>query len=84
MKCVNVIFCSMNRLELIAINNLCIIKLIHLEFMYHENNKGKIVFHEDSASSRIALYNCTIDSDIFTGGRYYKISQFIKQMKDHS
>lgn len=35
-----------------------------------ENNKGKIVFYEASSSYKIELYNCTIDSDIFTSTRY--------------
>jgi len=37
-----------------------------------ENNKGKMVFYETDSSYRIALYNCTIDSDIISSQRYYK------------
>jgi hypothetical protein len=35
-----------------------------------ENNKGKMVFCEGNGECRIALYNCTIDSDIISSGRY--------------
>jgi hypothetical protein len=37
-----------------------------------ENNKGKMIFYETDSSCRIALYNCTIDSDIISSKRYYK------------
>jgi hypothetical protein len=36
-----------------------------------ENNKGKKVFYEGNGECRIALYNCTIDSDIISSQRYY-------------
>jgi hypothetical protein len=36
-----------------------------------ENNKGKRVFYSNSGSDRIALFDCTLDENIFSNSRYY-------------
>jgi hypothetical protein len=35
-----------------------------------ENNKGKTVFYTGSSSHRIALFDCTLDENIFSNSRY--------------
>jgi hypothetical protein len=45
------------------------------------NDKGKIVFYHETTSSYTLISNCTIDDDIFTGGRYYGSVTVIKAIE---